>query len=112
MWNQMRPVAGLMAGLALLLAAAPAPAQGLRTVVVPAESGVVVAPRSAPPRLVARPRPPAAPAAPGPVVLPATGIGLAGPGLVLVPLLGGALFAAGSLAGGGGGGSSGPARTR
>ncbi|MFC0384720.1 hypothetical protein [Muricoccus vinaceus] len=107
--------ASSLALLALLAAGQPALAQGqVRSVVVPAEGGVVVPPRSAP-RLAARPagsgtRIPAA--APPGAVLPAdTGPGLAGPvaGLLL-PALAGALL--GSTMAGSRGGTSGPVRTR
>jgi hypothetical protein len=87
----------------------------VRTVIIPAEGGVIIPPRSAP-RLTARPAGNGAtrPAAPsrGPVILPETGTGLAAPVLGFVlPALAGALLG-GSLAGSKGGGTSGPARTQ
>ncbi|EHL96554.1 hypothetical protein HMPREF9946_04685 [Acetobacteraceae bacterium AT-5844] len=91
----------------------PAAAQ-LRSVAVPAESGVVVAPRGqAVPRLVAPPVAQVPDAEePAPVVLP-SGRGLLGAPLIgaLLPAAAGALLGSG-LAGGGGGGGSGPVRTR
>ncbi|MHB0711144.1 hypothetical protein ACX4M1_14980, partial [Roseomonas mucosa] len=61
----------LVAACAVLLALPPpALAQSVKTVVVPSGSGVVVAPRSAPPRLAARP----------PAALPAAPAGLRSPG--------------------------------
>jgi type IV secretory pathway VirJ component len=100
----------LMAVAALLAAPLPVLAQSVRTVVVPSGSGVVVAPRSAPPRLAARP----------PGTLPAASARLhaseeaapegggALPLLSLVPLAAAAaLFAAGASGDGGA-----PSRTR
>jgi hypothetical protein len=90
----------------------PAAAQ-LRSVAVPAEAGVVVAPRGqAAPRLAAPPRSVPVAEAPAPVVLP-SGTGLMGVPLIgaLLPAAAGALLGSG-LAGGGGGGGGGPVRTR
>ncbi len=92
----------------------PAAAQ-LRSVTVPAESGVVVAPRGqAAPRLVAPPqvvREAEAADEPAPVVLQ-SGTGLLGAPLIgaLLPAAAGALLGSGLA--GGGGGSGGPVRTR
>jgi len=107
------PRPAFIAALALLALAQPAMAQGqLRSVVVPAEGGVVIPPRSAP-RLAARPAGTGAPVPPqaGPVILPDTGTGLAAPmvGLIL-PAIAGALL--GGTIAGSRGGTSGPARTR
>ncbi|MFH5924735.1 hypothetical protein [Roseomonas xinghualingensis] len=104
----------LIPALVLLALAQPAMAQGqLRSVVVPAEGGVVIPPRSAP-RLTVRPTGTGAPLPPsmGPAVLPNTGMGVAAPiaGLIL-PAIAGALIG-GTIAGSGGGSTSGPARTR
>lgn len=115
----MRLAATLLAAVAALGAASPpAAAQSLRTVVVPGDAGVVVAPRSAAPRLAARP--------PGAVITGldergavsggglggGTGLGPVGTGLaLLLPLAAGALLGAG-IANNNGGGTSGPARTR
>lgn len=100
----------LLAVAALLALPPPVLAQSVRTVVVPSGSGVVVAPRSAPPRLAARPPAtlPAAPAGPRglPEAEPETGSVM--PLLSLVPLAAAAaLFAAGSSGDGGA-----PSRTR
>ncbi|WBV42437.1 hypothetical protein [Pseudoroseomonas cervicalis] len=112
----MRPSACLLAlcALAPLALAGPARAQ-LRSLTVPAESGIVVLPRGqAPPRLVAPPVPPRSATvalaepreAPAPVQLPAGGTGLAGPLGAVLPmaaaaLLGGSLASGGSSGGGG-----------
>ncbi|ONH83958.1 hypothetical protein APZ41_006515 [Roseomonas mucosa] len=101
-----------MAACAVLLALPPpALAQSVKTVVVPSGSGVVVAPRSAPPRLAARP-PAALPAAPAGLRSPGEAepeSGSAMPLLSLVPLAAAAaLFAAGASGGDGGA----PSRTR
>lgn len=90
--------------------AGPAEAQRLQTVVVPADGGVVVAPRSAPPRLIARPAAPSSASRPMAIPLPPEEAEAPSAALLLVPLAAAALFAAG-VAGGGGGGSA-PAQTR
>lgn len=102
------PAAFLLGLLALPL---PAMAQ-LRSMMVPADASMVVAPRGQPAPRLAAPPPSAPVEAAAPVVLPS------GPGLMGAPLLGallpaaaGALLGSG-LAGGGGGGGSGPVRTR
>ncbi|MXP63595.1 hypothetical protein E0493_09570 [Roseomonas sp. M0104] len=101
-------------GAAALLSAGGARAQ-LRSLSVPAEAGVVVAPRGqVQPRLV---RPPSALAeafldeGPAPLQLPAGGQGLAAPLGLILPMAAGALLGAG-VAGGGSGSGSGPVRTR
>lgn len=108
----------LLCALAPLALPAGAMAQ-LRSVTVPAESGVVVPPRGqAQPRLVAPPTaraaaPQAAAEAaegPAPVQLPAGGTGLAGPLGAVLPLAAAALLG-GSLAGGGSGGGGATATT-
>lgn len=105
--------------LPLLLAALPAQAQTLRTVVVPPDATVVIAPRGQPApgqpsamlRPVAPPVVPAVPLPPLPPALPAVApLGLAAvPGLIL-PLAAAALLGAG-LPGSGSSGSA-PAATR
>ncbi|MFT8245314.1 hypothetical protein [Roseomonas sp. BN140053] len=105
------PMAAFLTGLALVPALARA--QEVRTVVVPAGSGVVVAPRSAPPRMAARPAPaPMAYSTVAPAPVPAeTAPSALLPALSLIPLAAAAALFAGSTAGGGGG-TGGPARTR
>jgi hypothetical protein len=103
------PAAFLLGALALPL---PALAQ-LRSLTVPADASMVVAPRGqAAPRLAAPPASSAPLEAAAPVVLP-SGTGLMGAPLLgaLLPVAAGALLGSG-LAGGGGGGGSGPVRTR
>lgn len=111
------PVASLMASLtltlALLLPAAGQAQTALRSVVVPAEAGIVVPPRGQPqPRLVAPPAPRAAATlpeaalaeAPAPLQLaPAGGIGLAAPLGAMLPLAAAALLGSGVIGGGSGG---------
>jgi hypothetical protein len=105
----------LPAGFLLALLAMPLPAMAqLRSMTVPADASMVVAPRGqAAPRLAAPPAgmAPVAEAA-APVVLP-SGTGLMGAPLLgaLLPAAAGALLGSG-LAGGGGGSGSGPVRTR
>lgn len=100
----------LMMVAALLAVPPPVLAQSVRTVVVPSGSGVVVAPRSAPPRLAARPTS-SLPAAPARLHIPEDAApegGSAMPLLSLVPLAAAAaLFAAGASGDGGA-----PSRTR
>ncbi|WP_203074591.1 hypothetical protein [Falsiroseomonas ponticola] len=98
-----------------LVVAAPAGAQPLRSMVVPADEVVVVAPRGqALPRPVAPVRVPPPP--PPPVVVPPPAVVLpAGPGLgaflpALLPVAGAVLLGAGSP--GSGGGTGAPASTR
>ena len=114
----------VLSGAALLVAfaaVAPATAQAPRSVVVPADSGVVIGPRGAGPRLAARPsaapvtslneslavreRASTAPATSGTGISPLTA-GLA----IALPLA--ALALLGSGIGDGGGNVSAPARTR
>jgi hypothetical protein len=105
-----RLAAGLLCLVGLGLLPWPAAAQ-LRSVAVPAEAGVIVAPRGqASPRMAAAPRSLPVGEAAAPLVLSA-GSGLAAPLIgVLLPTLAGALL--GTTLAGGGGGGSGPVRTR
>ena len=103
------PAAFLLALMALPL---PAMAQ-LRSLTVPPDASMVVAPRGqAAPRLAAPPASSIPLEAAAPVVLP-SGTGLMGAPLLgaLLPAAAGALLGSG-LAGSGGGGGSGPVRTR
>ncbi|WP_145143108.1 hypothetical protein [Roseomonas gilardii] len=100
----------LMMVAALLAVPLPVLAQSVRTVVVPFGSGVVVAPRSAPPRLTARP-PSSLPAAPAGRHAPQEAEPESGSAMALLSLVplaaAAALFAAGASGDGGA-----PSRTR
>lgn len=100
----------LVAFAALLALPPPALAQSVKTVVVPSGSGVVVAPRSAPPRLAARP-PAFLPAAPAGRHAPQEAEPESGSAMALLSLVplaaAAALFAAGASGDGGA-----PSRTR
>ncbi len=109
----MRSSPALLALLAALAGGEAAAQSTLNVVTIPPGAGVVIPPRGAGPRLVARP--PSAVPLPGPVTLPDTGIGLAAPGLaaLILPAVAAAVLGGTAAAGGTRGGStSGPARTR